>query len=194
MRSAWFNTSQDLSTTIGWSGQGKQNDLEGEKEGAGKACTAVVGEAMLTGGEAGHGGDKRSSHAKDLRDLSLVAVDILKIRVAAAGGKVKEALQKDKKGTEEALGLRYCQVDYDVTIGTLDLCDAMLRDFHVPRGDADCLWSFELPECVEKATDHVSDCWHDLHMDSQPLINENKELIKLGDLNNVLLGPYDFDS
>ncbi|KAF7046436.1 hypothetical protein CFC21_055464 [Triticum aestivum] len=138
--------------------------------------------------------DKRSSKAKDLRDLSLVAVDILKIRVAAAGGKVKEALQKAKKGTDEALGLRYCQVDYDAAIGTLGLCDAMLRDFHVPRGDADGPWSFELPECVEKATDHVSDCWHDLHMDSQTLINENEELIKLGDLNNVLLGPYDFDS
>ncbi|XBI34234.1 hypothetical protein VPH35_120071 [Triticum aestivum] len=138
--------------------------------------------------------DKRSSESKDLRDLSLVAVDILKIHVAAAGGKVKEALQKAKKGTEEALGLRYCQVDYDAAIGTLGLCDAMLRDFHVPMGDADGPWFFELPECVEKATDHVSDCRHELPMESQTVINDNEELIKLGSLNNVLLGPYDFDS
>nr|BAK05410.1 predicted protein [Hordeum vulgare subsp. vulgare] len=139
--------------------------------------------------------DKRSSGAKDLLDLSLIAVDILKIRVAAAGGKVKEALQKAKKGSEEALGLRYCQVDYDVAVRTLGLCDAMLRDFHVPRGeDEDGPWPFELPDCVETVTGHVSDCWGQLPLENYALIKESQELNKLGDLNNALLGPYDVNS
>ncbi|VAI68688.1 unnamed protein product [Triticum turgidum subsp. durum] len=63
--------------------------------------------------------DKRSEKAKDLRDLALIGVDILKARVVTANGKVQEMLHKAKTGTSMARRLTFCKLDYDVMANTL---------------------------------------------------------------------------
>ncbi|EMS46973.1 hypothetical protein TRIUR3_15004 [Triticum urartu] len=63
--------------------------------------------------------DNRSEKAKDLRDLALIGVDILKARVVTANGKVQEMLHKAKTGTSMMRRLTFCKLDYDVTVNTL---------------------------------------------------------------------------
>ncbi len=137
--------------------------------------------------------DKRSEKAKDLRDLVLIGVDILKARVIAANGKVQKMLHKAKTGTSMARRLTFCKLDYDVTVSITNVCTALLKDFRGPNGgDNDGPASFMLPQCVEQANTLNGYCGHEL-MDLpglQALFNENLDMSMLAHLNMALLEPY----
>ncbi|KAM3206382.1 hypothetical protein ACQJBY_061836 [Aegilops geniculata] len=137
--------------------------------------------------------DKRSQKAKDLRDLALIGVDILKARVVAANGKVQEMLHKSKTGTSMARRLTFCKLDYDVTVSITNICTALLKDFRGPNGgDNDGPASFELPQCVEQANTLSGYCGHGLldMPELHALFNENLDLSMLAHLNMALLEPY----
>ncbi|KAM3412217.1 hypothetical protein ACQJBY_003731 [Aegilops geniculata] len=137
--------------------------------------------------------DKRSDEAKDLHDLSLVGVDILKAHVIAASGKVKEMLHSAKNGTSTAHRLSLCEMDYDAAVTILNVCNTMLKDYRGPKGgEKDGPPSFYLPDCVDKASGFVSYCEHELvdMLGKEALYKENIELGKLGDLNVGLMQPY----
>ncbi|KAM3215031.1 hypothetical protein ACQJBY_067157 [Aegilops geniculata] len=137
--------------------------------------------------------DKRSDEAKDLRDLALVGVDILKGHIIAASGKVKEMLHSAKNGTSTAHRLSLCELDYDAAVTSLNVCIAMLKDYHGPKGGKkDGPPSFYLPDYVGEASGLVNYCEQELvDMPGQEaLYKENIELGKLGDLNVALMAPY----
>ncbi|KAM3196630.1 hypothetical protein ACQJBY_072368 [Aegilops geniculata] len=134
--------------------------------------------------------DKRSDKAKDLRDLALIGVDILKARVITANGKVQEMLHKAKTGTSMARRLTFCKLDYDVTVSITNICTALLKDFRGPNGgDNDGPPSFMLPQCVEQANTLSGYCGNEL-MDMPALFNENLDMSMLAHLNMALLEPY----
>ncbi|XP_037424988.1 uncharacterized protein LOC119289922 [Triticum dicoccoides] len=72
--------------------------------------------------------DNRSAKAKDLHDLVLVTV-ILKSRVAAASGKLKQKLQDAKKGTVAMHVLSYCEVEYEDVVRRLNVCHNLIKDY-----------------------------------------------------------------
>uniref|UniRef100_A0A8R7K416 Pectinesterase inhibitor domain-containing protein n=1 Tax=Triticum urartu TaxID=4572 RepID=A0A8R7K416_TRIUA len=136
--------------------------------------------------------DKRSDEAKDLRDLALVGVDILKGHIIAASGKVKEKLHSAKNGTSTAHYLRLCELDYDATVTILNISNTML-DYHGPKGGEKYgPLSYYLPRIVGMASSLVDYCGHDLvDMPGQEaLYKENIDLGKLGSLKVALVAPY----
>ncbi|EMS45301.1 hypothetical protein TRIUR3_29738 [Triticum urartu] len=117
--------------------------------------------------------DKQSDEAKDLCDLVLVGVDILKGHIIAASGKVKEMLHSAKNGTSTAHLLRLCELHYDAAVTILNISNTMLKDNHGPKGGEKYgPPSYYLPDCVEA------------------LYKENIELGELGSLNVALVAPY----
>lgn len=140
--------------------------------------------------------NNRTVEAKDLRDLALVGVDVLKGRLVTASGKIKEMLRSVKKGTSTARRLNFCEVDCNVTVSVLDVCTALLRDY---RGDNssnnDGPPPFELPDCVEKAHGLVGYCGDQLSgippgRDADARLKEFILLSRLAALNTALLAPY----
>ncbi|VAI68687.1 unnamed protein product [Triticum turgidum subsp. durum] len=140
--------------------------------------------------------DKRSEKAKDLRDLALIGVDILKARVVTANGKVQEMLHKAKTGTSMARRLTFCKLDYDVMVSITNVCTALLKNYRGPGGgDNDGPASFELPQCVEQANTLSGYCAYEL-IDIpglRALFNENLDMSMLAHLNMALLAPYTDD-
>ncbi|VAH10063.1 unnamed protein product [Triticum turgidum subsp. durum] len=137
--------------------------------------------------------DKRSDEAKDLHDLALIGVDILKGHIIAASGKVKEMMHSAMNGTSTAQRLRLCEMDYDAAVTILKVCNTMLKDYRGPKGGEKVgPPSFYLPDCVDKASGFVNYCEHELvDMPGQEaLYKESIELCKLGDLNVALMQPY----
>ncbi|XBI76775.1 hypothetical protein VPH35_069970 [Triticum aestivum] len=65
--------------------------------------------------------DSRSTEAKDLHDLVLIAVDITKSRITAASGTVKKMLQNAKKRTVAMRVLSFCVVDYEEMVSILNV-------------------------------------------------------------------------
>ncbi|XBI06092.1 hypothetical protein VPH35_134151 [Triticum aestivum] len=111
--------------------------------------------------------DNRSGKAKDLRDLALIGVDILKARVVTANGKVQEIIT--------------------------NVCTALLKDYRGPDGgDNDGPPSFMLPHCVEQVNTLSGYCGHELldMPELHALFNENLDLSMLAHLNMALLAPY----
>ncbi|KAF7105818.1 hypothetical protein CFC21_106593 [Triticum aestivum] len=95
--------------------------------------------------------DNQSGKAKDLHDLALIGVDILKARVVTANGKVQEMLHKAKSGMSRARRLTFCKLDYDVT------------DYRgADGGDNDGPPSFMLPHSVEQVNILSGYCGHEL--------------------------------
>ncbi|XBI76773.1 hypothetical protein VPH35_069968 [Triticum aestivum] len=125
--------------------------------------------------------DNRSFKAKDHNNLVLIAIDILKGRIPTASSKWMRALS-------------FCKLDYDVMVRILNICDAMIRDYHGCNGRLGGLQSFELPRCVERAVLPAENCGSELERDmpgAEALVNENVELVMLVNLNYALLAPYD---
>ncbi|KAF6991499.1 hypothetical protein CFC21_008576 [Triticum aestivum] len=137
--------------------------------------------------------DKQSDEAKDLRDLALVGVDILKGHIIAASGKVKQLMHSVKNGTSTARRLSLCDLDYDAAVTVLNVCNTMLKDYRGPKGgEKDGPLSFYLPDCVGNACAFFGYCGHEL-VDMpgwEALYKENIELDKLGNLNVALMTPY----
>ncbi|KAI4974375.1 hypothetical protein ZWY2020_047655 [Hordeum vulgare] len=135
--------------------------------------------------------DNRSMEAKDLRELLLVAVDILRARVAATGGMVNKMLENTRKGTVPMRVLSFCEVDYESMLSILKICDAMIRDYQGGEGG---LRSNELASYVDMAYDCVDECGSEL--DGMPLagalVNENNKLGMLVKLNTALVAPRRF--
>ncbi|KAF7092775.1 hypothetical protein CFC21_095231 [Triticum aestivum] len=132
--------------------------------------------------------DKRSTEAKDLRDLQLVTVDILRGRVTTTSGKVKKMLENIKKGTLPMRILSLCEVDYDTVVSVINKYDAMIRDY---QGDEGGLRSIQLVRWMGIARDHVDECNSEL-VDmpaTGALVNENNELGMLVKLNTALGAP-----
>ncbi|VAH99499.1 unnamed protein product [Triticum turgidum subsp. durum] len=130
----------------------------------------------------------RSTKAKDLRDLQLVVVDILRGRVTTIVIKVKKMLENIKKGTVPMRVLSLCEVDYDTVVSVINKCDAMIRDY---QGDEGGLRSIKLVRWMDMAYDRVHECSSEL-VDMPPvgaLVNENDELGMLVKLNTVLVAP-----
>ncbi|KAF7046314.1 hypothetical protein CFC21_055347 [Triticum aestivum] len=135
--------------------------------------------------------NNRSFEAKDLNSLVLITIDILKGRITPARGKVEKMLQNAKKGTVTMRALSFCKLDYDGMVRVLNICDAMIRDYH---GDNSGLPSFELPRCVERVMIPAENCGSELDRDmpgAEALVNENAELVMLVNLNYALLAQYD---
>ncbi|KAF7046429.1 hypothetical protein CFC21_055457 [Triticum aestivum] len=139
--------------------------------------------------------DNRSADAKNLRDLALIPVDILKERVVIAGGNVKEMLHKTKNSTSPmARNLRICELGYGATVGMLNLCGTFLRDYEGDNTseDYDGPLSFELYDCVDDL--NVCDyCGRDtlLRMPgAEALVREKDEVHMLINLGMALLSPY----
>ncbi|VAH99496.1 unnamed protein product [Triticum turgidum subsp. durum] len=134
--------------------------------------------------------DNRSTKAMDLRELLLVADDILRGRVTTTGSTVKKMLENTRKGTVPMRVLSLCEVDYDTVLSVLKICDAMIRDY---QGDEDKLQSGELVSCVDMAYDSINECGSEL-VDMPAvgaLVNENNELAMLVKLNTALVAPHD---
>ncbi|XBJ26734.1 hypothetical protein VPH35_004099 [Triticum aestivum] len=137
--------------------------------------------------------DKRSDEAKDLHDLVLVGVDILKGHIIAASGKVKEMLHNAKNGTSIAHLLRLCELHYDATVTILNISNTMLKDNHGPKGGEKYgPPSYYLPYCVGMASSLVDYCGHELvgMPGQEALYKQNIELGELGSLNVALVAPY----
>ncbi|EMS46972.1 hypothetical protein TRIUR3_15003 [Triticum urartu] len=137
--------------------------------------------------------DNRSEKAKDLRDLELIGIDILKARVVTTNGKVQEMLHKAKTGTSMARRLTFCKLDYDVTVSITNVCTALLKDYRgLDGGDNDGPPSFMLPHCVEQVNTLSGYCGHELldMPELHALFNENLDLSMLAHLNMALLAPY----
>ncbi|KAE8813107.1 putative pectinesterase inhibitor domain containing protein [Hordeum vulgare] len=137
--------------------------------------------------------DNRSRKAKDLRDLALIGIDILKARVVTANGKVQEMLHDAKKGTSMARHLTVCKLVYEATVTFTNVCTTLLKDYRGPNGgDNDGPASDDLPECVEHVNTLIDYCGYDiLHVSGlHALFNENREMSRLAYLNIALLGPY----
>ncbi|XP_044361437.1 uncharacterized protein [Triticum aestivum] len=134
--------------------------------------------------------DNRSAKAKDLHDLVLVTVDILKSRVAAASGKIKQKLQDAKKGTVAMHVLSYCEVEYEDVVRRLNVCHSLIKDY---QGDKSGQQFLHLPDCVDMNYGPIVMCWYELPdmPGAEALIKENDELIMLVILNNALLILYD---
>ncbi|KAM3277124.1 hypothetical protein ACQJBY_045127 [Aegilops geniculata] len=140
--------------------------------------------------------DNRSANAKNLRDLALIPVDILKERVVIAGGNVKKMLHNTKNSTSStARHLRICELDYAATASVLTFCDALMRDYQGERTDDhenDGPLSFELPECVDQANEVSGYCglaFLDMP-GAEALVKESNELSMLINLSIALLAPY----
>lgn len=134
--------------------------------------------------------DNRSAEAEDLRDLVLVTVDILKSRVTAAGGKVKQKLQDAKKGTVAMHVLSFCEVEYEDVVRRLNVCQGLIKDY---QGDKSGQQFLHLPHCVDMNYAPIVMCWYELPdmPGAEALIKENDELRMLVILNNALLISYD---
>ncbi|KAM3259319.1 hypothetical protein ACQJBY_050861 [Aegilops geniculata] len=140
--------------------------------------------------------DNRSANAKNLRDLALIPVDILKERVVIAGGNVKKMLHNTKNSTSStARHLRICELNYAATASILNFCDALMRDYQGERStghDNDGPLSSKLPECVDKVYEVSSYCA--LALLAMPgveaLVKERHQLDMLIDLSMALLAPY----
>ncbi|KAF7106468.1 hypothetical protein CFC21_107194 [Triticum aestivum] len=132
--------------------------------------------------------DKQSTEAKDLRDLQLVAVDILRGRVTTTSSKVKKMLENIKKGTVPMRVLSLCEVDYDTVVSVINKYDAMIRDYQGHEGG---LRSIQLVRWMDMARDRVQECNSEL-VDMPAvgaLVNENNELGMLVKLNTALVAP-----
>ncbi|KAM3206379.1 hypothetical protein ACQJBY_061833 [Aegilops geniculata] len=133
--------------------------------------------------------DNRSAEAKNLLDLVLVSIDIFKGHVTKVGVDVKKMLQNAKKGTIMMHALRFCEVDYETVLGTLNICEAIIREYQAEKGG---MKSSNMPRCVDLTRHTVIECLSELaDMPwAETLIKENEELGMLVDLNTNLLAPY----
>ncbi|VAI20445.1 unnamed protein product [Triticum turgidum subsp. durum] len=140
--------------------------------------------------------DNRSANAKNLHDLALIPVDILKERVVTAGGNVKNMLHNTKNSTSStARHLRICELDYAATASILNFCDALMRNYQGERSaghDDDKPLFSKLPECVDKVYEVSSYCAIAL-LDmpgAEALLKESHQLDMLINLSIALLAPY----
>ncbi|KAM3196635.1 hypothetical protein ACQJBY_072373 [Aegilops geniculata] len=133
--------------------------------------------------------DNRSAKAKNLLDLVLVSIDIFKGHVTKVGVDVKKMLQNAKKGTIMMHALRFCVVDYETVLSTLNICEAIIREYQAEKGG---MKSSNMPQCVDLAKHTLNECLSELaDMPwAKALIKENEELRMLVYLNTNLLAPY----
>ncbi|KAF7092784.1 hypothetical protein CFC21_095240 [Triticum aestivum] len=136
--------------------------------------------------------DNRSAEAKDCRGLALIIVDILKVHAAAMVGKVDNMLREGgriaTKDKIAARALRLCRADYGGMVNTLQICHNIIQDFgrkgkHGPTPS-------ELPECVEKMTNSIKDCTHEVCSTSVAGTMANEILEKLAIVSKALINLF----
>ncbi|XP_020148458.1 uncharacterized protein [Aegilops tauschii subsp. strangulata] len=183
--------SNAITTQAGTSGSGKPKAtsliVEACKNASGKSQdTGVTKEFCLSTLQL----DSRSAKAKDLRDLVVISIDILKGRVSDAGVKVKKMLQNAKKGTLTMHALSICELQYEKVVSTLNICQAMIRDHQGDKGD---LKSLGLLHCVDMTGETIKECENELGdvRGAEALLSENEGLRILANLNRALVAPYD---
>ncbi|EMS64051.1 hypothetical protein TRIUR3_19582 [Triticum urartu] len=183
--------SNGITTQAGGSGSGKP-----------KATSLIVEACKNTSGESQDTGvtkefclstlqsDSRSAKAKDLRDLVVISIDILKGRVTDASVKVKKMLQNAKKGTLTMYALSISELQYEKVVSTLNICQAMIRDHQGDKGD---LKSLGLLHCVDMTGETIQECENELGdvRGAEALLSENEGLRILANLNSALVAPYD---
>lgn len=135
--------------------------------------------------------DNRSLKAKDHLELVLISFDIFKGHLSIANHHIEKMLQNATKGTIMMRDLSLCKLYYDTTVRIINMCDAMVTNYHGEKG---VLKPFELPRCVKKAGFQVDDCGFRLDNDkpwADALINENEQMSVLVNLDYALLARYD---
>ncbi|KAF7092892.1 hypothetical protein CFC21_095343 [Triticum aestivum] len=132
--------------------------------------------------------DIRSIKAKDLHDLVLIAMDIIKVRLTSASAMVKKMLQNAKKGTVRMRVLRFCEVDYEEMASILNICDAMIRNYQGYKGN---MRFEELASCVFDAYHPAGACEDELQdmPEEAALFKENTELQMLVRMGSNFLVP-----
>ncbi|KAF7076625.1 hypothetical protein CFC21_081250 [Triticum aestivum] len=183
--------SNAITTQAGGSGSGKPKAtsliVEACKNASGESQdTGVTKEFCLSTLQL----DSRSAKAKDLCDLVVISIDILKGRVSDAGVKVKKMLQNAKKGTLTMYALSICELQYEKVVSTLNVCQAMIRDHQGDKGD---LKSLGLLHCVDMTGETIKECENELGdvRGAEALLRENEGLRILANLNRALVAPYD---
>ncbi|KAK3132222.1 hypothetical protein QOZ80_6AG0517790 [Eleusine coracana subsp. coracana] len=68
--------------------------------------------------------DNRSAQAKDVRDLTFLAIDLVKLSAAAADAKIASML-KEKMDKDTELSLRMCRINYDTMARLVPECHAV---------------------------------------------------------------------
>ncbi|KAI4974469.1 hypothetical protein ZWY2020_047749 [Hordeum vulgare] len=132
--------------------------------------------------------DNRSTEAKDLHDLVLISIDIIKGRITAASSMVKKMLQNVNKRTVAMRVLSFCEVDYEEMVSILNVCDAMIKDY---LGYNSEMRSHELAVCVAEAYSPAGYCENEL--DDMPkevaLLKESVDLQMLVHMSANFLQP-----
>jgi len=104
--------------------------------------------------------DERSAAARDLRDLTLVAVDLVGASAAAADVAVSAASAKGGDvGMERSL--QYCRLDYDDMARTVPDCRLLVARYDAAVLAADGGWPSAQYYfgCVDRLRDAAVGCW-----------------------------------
>ncbi|RLM79138.1 hypothetical protein C2845_PM12G15570 [Panicum miliaceum] len=103
--------------------------------------------------------DERSAAARDLRDLALVAVDLVGASAAAADAAISAAAAKGG-GADTERSLQYCRVDYDDMARTVPDCRRLVSRYDAAVVEADggppSQYYFG---CVDRLRDSAVGCW-----------------------------------
>lgn len=80
--------------------------------------------------------DERSAVARDVRDLALLAMDLVGTSAAAADAAIGGALVALGGDVDTARSLQYCRVDYDDMARTMPECRRLVLRYYAPEVEA----------------------------------------------------------
>uniref|UniRef100_A0A0A8YM48 Pectinesterase inhibitor domain-containing protein n=1 Tax=Arundo donax TaxID=35708 RepID=A0A0A8YM48_ARUDO len=118
---------------------------------------------------------KQSTAAKNLRDLTLVTIDLMQSAAADADSKLSGLSVHSNHSARTA---RYCRLDYADLGGTVPVCRAIVEEYM--DGDNQ-LSPADHFQCMERMANAASECWSRIVLDKELGKVMSKEVSQLTD-------------
>jgi hypothetical protein len=120
--------------------------------------------------------DNRSAHAKDARDLALIAIDLVRLSAVATDDKFSAEEEKlKKKGNDEVMvhTLQYCRMEYATVAQLVPECRAVVAQ---PNPNSNIVE--EYTECLDRLKDMARSCEKYIPLEKEEVFNAAHEVVQ----------------